>query len=210
MNEQLHEQGSQAWFEARAGKWTASRFADLIAVNKRTGEPLKSFDDAVWDVVVERLAGKPIEGADGFALRWGAEVEPFAREAYELHSGLIVATCGFIQHPTRPHAGGSPDGLIGSDGILELKCPKNSAIHLARFLEGVPDEYIPQCQGNLWVTGRQWCDFVSYDPRMPESHRLFVRRLERDEEMIERIETAVAVAETHAAALLERIQREAA
>ncbi|QEL64747.1 hypothetical protein OTERR_12710 [Oryzomicrobium terrae] len=208
MSEEL--QRTDAWHAERAGKFTGSRFVDVLARNKRTGEPLKAYHDLIWQVVVERMTGQAVEGPSGFALQWGQDVEPYAREAYELESGHVVVESGFIPHPTHPFAGCSPDGLIGEVGGLEMKCPKNSAIHLERFLNGVPEEYIPQIQGCMWVTGRQWWDFVSYDPRMPESHRLLLIRVERDEAFIQRLEEAVLQAESTAQELIEQITRKVA
>jgi predicted phage-related endonuclease len=200
------EQRTEEWFAKRAGKFTGSRFADLLARNKKTGAPLKAWHDLIWDVTVERLSGQAVEGPNGFALQWGKDVEPFAREAYELASGNLVTMIDFLEHPRHAYAGCSPDGLIGAEGGLEMKCPKNSAIHLQRFLDGVPEEYLPQIQGSLWVSGRQWWDFASYDPRMPESHRLFLARVERDEAMIAQIAQAAAEAEEMVEDLLRRLR----
>lgn len=193
MDEEL--QRTEEWALARAGKFTGSRFVDVLARNKRTGEPLKAYHDLIWEIVVERMTEKPVEGPSGYALQWGTDVEPFAREAYELETGLSVIESGFIVHPAYDFVGCSPDGLIDEDGGLEMKCPKSSPVHLERFLVGVPDEYAPQIQGCMWVTGRKWWDFVSYDPRMPESHRIFIRRVERDEEFITNLEKSVLEAE---------------
>lgn len=203
-------QRTPEWHEARAGKITGSRFVDVLARSKKTGEPLKAYHDLIWQIVVERITGKAVEGPVGFALQWGSDVEPYAREAYELETGNIVIESGFIVHPDYPFAGSSPDGLIGDDGGLEMKCPKNSAIHLERFIYGVPEEYVPQIQGNMWVTGRQWWDFVSYDPRMPESHLLFRKRVERDEKFIKELESAVLEAEEKAVALYNDLMRKVA
>lgn len=205
------EQGSPEWLAQRAGKFTGSRFVDLTARNKRKpDEKLKSFDDAVWDVVVERLTGQPQEGINSYSLQWGKDVEPYAREAYELATGSFVTQSGFIQHPAYAFAGCSPDGLIEDDGGLELKCPKDSAVHLERFLKGIPEEYVPQVQGSLWITGRQWWDFASYDPRMPPELRLFRVRIQRDESFIKHIESSVLEAEAEVAARIEELTRRAA
>ncbi len=204
------EQGSPEWLRQRAGKFTGSKFADLMARNKKTGAPLKAYEDLIWQVAVERLSGEPIEGPEGYALKWGKDVEPYARQAYELKTGAFVEECEFIQHPDYPFAGASLDGAIGSDGMLEMKCPKSSIIHLQRFIDGVPEEYIPQIQGGMWVTGRQWCDFVSYDPRMPESHRLLIIRVERDQAFIDRLQAAVIEANAAAETLIQTLQRKAA
>lgn len=194
----MSEQGSQEWLAERAGKWTGSKFVDVMAISERTGKPLKARSDAVWQVVVERMTGQAIEGPGGFALAWGHEVEQFARDAYELETGNVVQQVGFIEHQEFPFAGASPDGLIDDDGGLELKCPRDSRIHLDRFLSGVPAEYIPQIQGCMWVTGRQWWHFASYDPRMPESHRLLIIKVPRDEAVIAKIQAAVLAAEAEA------------
>ena len=165
-------QRTAQWHADRAGKWTGSKFVDVLARNKRTGEPTKAYTDLIWQIVVERMTGQAVEGPTGLALAWGTEVEPYAAEAYELETGNVITPAGFIQHPEFPFVGASPDGLVGEDGGLEMKCPKSSAVHLERFISGVPDEYRPQIQGCMWVTGRQWWSFVSFDPRMPESHRM--------------------------------------
>jgi hypothetical protein len=203
-------QRTDEWRQDRAGKFTGSIFADLIARHKKTGERLKSFSECVWAVVVERMSGKPTEGPSGFALQWGTDVEPYAREAYELETGSTVVEAGFIQHPTIDYAGCSPDGLIGADGGLEIKSPKSLRIHLERFLDGVPVEYMPQVQGCMWITGRQWWDFVSYHPDAPESHRLLVIRVMRDAKMIAEIESSVLEAETKVQELIETLMRKAA
>lgn len=203
----MSEQGSQEWLRERCGKWTASRFADLIAVSERTGKPLKCRADAIWQVVVERMTGQPSEGPAGFALQWGSEVEEFAREAFELETGKAVQQVGFLEHPQYPFAGASPDGLIGESEGLELKCPKDPAVHLARFLSGVPAEYIPQIQGGMWVTGFKRWNFASFDPRMPKSHQLLIIPVLRDEAMIARIESAVLAAESEADELQQRLER---
>ena len=203
----MSEQGSAEWLAERAGKWTGSKFADLMKADKRTGKPLKCRADAIWNVVVERMTGLPTEGPGGYALQWGTDVEGFAREAFELETGKVVQEVGFIEHPRFPFAGASPDGLIGDDEGLELKCPKSSSVHLERFLAGVPPEYWPQIQGCLWVTGRKLWHFGSFDPRMPPSHQLLIIPVPRDEEMIVCIEAAVLEAEEEAVALQQRLER---
>lgn len=203
-------QRTDEWRMDRAGKFTGSIFADLIARHKKTGERLKSFTDCIWNVAVERMSGKPTEGPTGFALQWGTDVEPYAREAYELETGNTVIESAFIQHPDIEYAGCSPDGLIDSDGGLEIKSPKNLRIHLERFIDGVPAEYMPQVQGCMWVTGRQWWDFVSYHPDAPESHRLLVIRVIRDEKMIAEIEASVIEAEARVLELIEVLNKKVA
>lgn len=200
-------QRTDKWFNDRCGRFTGSRFVDVLARNKKTGEPLEAYNKCVWQVVVERISGTPLEGPSGSALRWGTEVEPFARQAYELETGLSVVESEFIVHPKYPFTGCSPDGLVDADGGIEMKCPKDSIVHLQRFLTGVPDEHRPQCQGFLWVTGREWIDFVSFDPRQSPEFQLLKIRVNRNEKMINAIEKAVIQAEAEANALIERLKR---
>lgn len=188
-------QRTEEWFSDRAGKFTGSRFVDVLARAKKDGKPLKAFYDVVEQVVVERIYGQPVDGAEGAALRWGTDVEPFARAAYELETGNVVVESGFIQHPDLSHVGCSPDGLVGGDGGIEMKCPKNPAIHLKRFSAGMEEEHMPQVQGCMWVTGREWWDFVSYDPRAPEHLRIYIQRIERDEAFIANLAECVEEAE---------------
>lgn len=208
MNDDL--QRTETWHQERAGKWTGSKFVDVLARNKKTGEPLKAYHDLIWQVVVERMTGQPVEGPTGQALAWGTEVEPFALEAFELETGDVVTPAGFIVHPVYSFVGASPDGLIGEDGGLEIKSPKSSTVHLERFIKGVPDEYRAQIQGCMWVTGRKWWSFVSYDPRMPASHRLLHVKVPRDDAFIAQLESAVLGAEIAAQDLQEKLMRMAA
>lgn len=203
-------QRTDSWHADRAGKWTGSKFVDVLARNKKTGEKIKAYYDLIWQVVVERMTGKAVEGPSGLALAWGQEVEPYAAEAYELETGNVIVKTGFIKHPEFEFAGCSPDGLIGDDGGLEMKCPKDSKVHLERFISGVPDEYRPQVQGCMWVTGRAWWDFVSYDPRMPESHRFLRIRVLRDDAFIANLQAAVLEAEAEAQELHAKLLRIAA
>lgn len=203
----MADQRSPEWFAARAGKITGSKFADAVARNKKTGEPLKAFYDLAWQLVVERMTGAPIEGPSGYALQWGTDVEPAAREAYELYTGNSVEESDFIVHPKYDFAGCSPDGIVnGGQKGLEMKCPKDSRIHLDRFITGVPDEYVPQIQGGMWVTGMDEWDFVSYDPRMPISHSLLVITVKRDDDYIKKLEESILAVESLANELMKEIQ----
>lgn len=187
------EQGSPEWLAARAGKVTASRIPDVLAKLKGNGEAAARRDYRV-QIATEILTGQPAEA--GFVsadMRWGTEQEPFAREAYEAQTGLRVDTVGFVLHPTITRAGASPDGLVGWDGmgapagIVQFKCPK-SATHLGYIIAGVvPTDYQPQMLWEMAVTGAPWCDFVSFDPRMPEHLRLFIRRFHLDPVELTRI-----------------------
>ena len=204
------EQRNAEWHQARAGKFTGSKFVDLLARNKKTGKPLKAYDDLIWKIVCERFSGVVDDGPDGYALRWGREVEPFAIEAYELQTGGIVKTTGFIKHSTYDFVGVSPDGLVDEDGGLEIKCPKSLSVHLQRFMDGMPEEHVPQVQSCMWGTGRKWWDFASYHPHAPESHRLLIIRNYRDDEYIANMERETLIAEQLVQELTEKLQRAAA
>lgn len=201
----MSEQRTPEWFAKRCGKFTGSRFAAVIARNKTTGKPLKSYSDLIWQLVVERLTGICEDGVDSYSMRWGREVEDSARQEYELLMGVDVDQVDFIDHPALPYVGCSPDGLVGASGGVEFKCPKDSAIHLARFIDGIGEEFIPQVQGCMWATGRAWWDWCSYDPRMPESLRLLRIRIERDQDYIDRLEAATIEAEVKVKELVEHL-----
>lgn len=185
------EQGSAAWFEQRRGKATASKIADIIATTK--SGPSASRKNYLAQLVVERLTGTVEESYTNAAMQWGKDKEPEARAAYAfLHAdGVSVGEAEFTDHPSIAMAGASPDGVVGWDGLLEIKCP-NSATHIETLLGGKIDgKYITQMQWQMSCTGRAWCDFVSYDPRMPEHLAIWVKRVPRDEAMISELEGAV-------------------
>jgi len=177
------------WYAARLGKATASRFKDAIAALK-SGAPAQAQRDYLTELVVERLTQAPTQRYTTAAMTWGTEQEPAARAAYERVTGRIVEETGFVCHDTLL-AGCSPDGLVDWDGLIEIKCPFNTANHIETLLNGMPAEHIPQVQGQMWITGREWCDFVSYDPRMPEALQLHVQRIQRDEAFIADLERRV-------------------
>lgn len=180
------EQRTDEWFSARLGKVTASRIADVCARTKTGwGAGRKNY---MAELIVERLTGKRNEGFTNAAMQWGTDQEPEARNAYEFYRNAEVIETGFIPHPSIAETGASPDGLVGADGLVEIKCP-NTATHL-ETLDGatLPEKYFFQIQWQLVCTGRQWCDFVSYDPRLPESMRLFVERVKREDTVIAAIE----------------------
>jgi len=178
------------WYAARLGKATASRFKDAIAALK-SGAPAQAQRDYLTELVVERLTQQPIQRFQNAAMTWGTEQEPAARAAYERITGRIVEETGFVAHDTLM-AGCSPDGLVDWDGLIEIKCPWNTANHIETLLNGMPADHIPQVQGQMWVTGREWCDFVSYDPRMPEALQLHVQRIQRDPSFIADLERRVS------------------
>jgi putative phage-type endonuclease len=183
------EQGSPEWFAQRLGKVTASRVADVIAKTK-TGYST-SRENYMAQLVCERMTGVVAESYTNSAMQWGTETEPLARAAYEAHTDVLVDEVAMIQHPTIEAAGASPDGLVGDDGQLEIKCP-NTATHIDTLLsQTVPGKYVTQMQWQMACTGRQWCDFVSYDCRMPEGLQLFVKRVYRDDDFIKTLEIEV-------------------
>lgn len=182
-------QGTDAWLSARAGKATGSRAKDILAKIK-TGEAATRRKYRT-QLVTERLTGKPQEsGFINDAMKWGTDQEPHARRAYEAHTGYIVTEAGFI-YLEDVMTGCSVDGLVEDDGMAEYKCP-NSDTHVDWIEAGVlPSEHKPQILHNFWVTGRQWCDFASFDPRLPENLQLFVVRYDRIEDEIKAYESEV-------------------
>lgn len=185
-------QGSPEWFAARAGKATASRIADIIAKTK--SGPSASRKNYAAQLVCERLTGTVEETFTSKEMAWGTEKEPEARAAYAFlyADGQEVTTAGFVDHPTIAMAGASPDGFVGTDGLIEVKCP-NSATHIETLLgKSVPGKYVTQMQWQMACTGRAWCDFISYDPRLPDHLQLFVQRVPRDPKFIIELETEVS------------------
>ena len=190
MNTAELTQGSDEWLVARLGNATASRIADVIAKTK-TGWGASRANYAA-ELVAERLTGASAERFTNAAMAWGTEKEPDARAAYEFYTGETVELVGFVQHSKIRNTGASPDGLVGERGLVEIKCP-NTATHIETLLSGaVSAKYVTQMQWQMACTGRAWCDFVSYDPRLPESMSLFVKRVERDSDMIAMLEKEVA------------------
>ena len=182
------EQGTPEWHQLRLGKVTASRVSDVLAKIK-TGESA-SRKNYRAELVVQRLTGLPSESFTNAAMEWGTATEPMARIAYEITKEVLVEQVGFIEHPTIAMFGCSPDGLV-HDGMIEIKCP-NSATHIEYLTDNkAPAKYINQMQCQMAVTGRKWCDFVSFDPRLPEDLQLFVVRVERDQKYIDSMEVEV-------------------
>lgn len=183
------EQGSADWFAIRCGKVTASRVADVVAKTKSGPSALRA--NYAAQLIAERLTGTVAESYSNAAMAWGTEQEPEARLAYEFRTDAEVEQVAFVLHPTIEMSGASPDGLIGTDGLLEIKCP-NTATHIETLRgQSIPGKYETQMLWQMACTGRQWCDFVSFDPRMPEEMRLFVQRLPRDDARIADLEAEV-------------------
>lgn len=185
------EQGTELWHQARRGHITASNVTDVMAKGK-DGKESSTRRKYLMRIVAERESNQAQESSfTSAALEWGKETETFARIAYEVSRETFVETTGFWLHPTIQWLGASPDGLVANDGLVEIKCP-NTTTHLEYILAGkAPAEYMKQMQCQLWVTGRAWCDFISFDPRVRKSKQLFVVRVERDEKVIAEMEQAV-------------------
>ena len=185
------QQQTNEWFTARSGKFTASRFADLLTKPRTKGEVSKTRQSCILDVVTERLTGKYEESFSSDDMRNGHIYEPLARNAYEVSTGNFVTEVGFIQHKNGLLCGASPDGLIGLDGGIEAKCPKAKTHMGYLLLTEAPKIYTPQIQGGLWITEREWWDFISFNPNFPPQYQLKIIRVYRDEELIKTIETEV-------------------
>lgn len=182
-------QGSPEWFDIRRGKVTASRVPDVVARTK-TGWGASRVN-YMAELIAERLTGETAQAYSNAAMQWGNDTEPQARAAYEFRHDCDVIPVGFVPHPIIAETGASPDGLVGDAGLIEIKCP-NTATHIDTLMgQAAPSKYIIQMQWQMACTGRHWCDFVSFDPRMPESMRLFVQRIKRDEGEIMSLEKEV-------------------
>lgn len=182
-------QGTEEWHQARLGKVTASRVADVVAKTK-TGYSA-SRATYMGQLIVERLTGVPTDGFTNEAMEWGTATEPDARAAYEFLTDAEVTEIAFVPHPSIAETGASPDGLVGDEGLLEIKCPK-SHTHIETLRgQKVPAKYLTQMYWQMACTGRQWCDFVSYDPRLPQSMALYIERVKRDDDRIAELEAEV-------------------
>lgn len=183
-------QGSPEWFALRVGRVTASRVADVIAKTKSGYSASRA--TYMGELIAERLTGVPASSYSNAAMAWGTATEPLAREAYQAQTFDDVVEVGFVIHPTIPQSGASPDGYVGEEGLIEIKCP-NTATHIDTLLSGkVPAKYETQMLWQMACTGRAGCDFVSFDPRLPENMQLFVKRLARDDDRIAELEKEVA------------------
>jgi len=186
---EMIEQRSDQWFAARIGKVTASRVADVLAKTKSGYSA--SRDNYMAQLVCERLTGQREEFFTSAAMQHGTDTEPLARAAYESLKDVLVDEVGFVPHPSIIMAGASPDGLVGDNGLLEIKCP-NTATHIETLLsQTVPGKYNTQMQFQMACTDREWCDFVSFDNRLPEELQLFVKRVPRDNMYIRLMEDEI-------------------
>jgi putative phage-type endonuclease len=193
------EQGTGPWLQTRVGRITSSRMADVMTRPKLTknGTTRGGITELAGrrtyraELVCERLTGVPSEHHVTRPMQWGIDNEPFARTAYEVGEDVMVDTVGFVLHPTMDFCGASPDGIVGKDGCLEIKCPTSENFLDWRDFGGVPEEHIPQMQWVMACCEREWCDFVAFDPRMPQGLRFLVRRMYRDEKRIAEMEFEV-------------------
>lgn len=177
------DQRTPEWLAARLGKVTASRVADVMAKTK-SGHSA-SRQNYMAQLICERLTGKQAESFSSAAMQRGTELEPIARSEYEIRNDVMVFETGLVIHPDIEHFGASPDGLVGDVGLVEIKCP-NTWTHLETLKTGQPKrEYFTQMQAQMACTGREWCDFVSFDDRLPDDLAYFQTRIERDEKFIE-------------------------
>ena len=201
----MEAQRSEAWFQARAGRITASRMCDVMAFSAvgdgvyksgprkgqpRIAEPLKARTDYVKQLTAERITGHAKAEVKASALDWGKQWEPVAWQQYEERTGLIVTAAPFVVHPQYDFIGASADAFIGDDGGGESKCPFDQEVHLATLIDGLPSEHIEQIQGCMWVTCRQWWDFISFHPAFPGDLCLYIQRVKRDDAYIAQLESA--------------------
>ena len=183
----MHEQGSEEWLRERAGKITASMLVNVLMDKKNAG-----YQNYLAQLVCERLTGEPVESYTSPAMQNGKDTEARARAFYELETGNTVAEVGFVPHPGIPNSGASPDGLIGLDGGLELKCPQ-PAKHIKNLMGGDIDRpYVLQMQWNMECSGREWWDYASFCPVFPPELQIIIRRVPRDQAMIDEVRSAVS------------------
>ena len=200
------EQRSPDWFAVRCGRFTGSRFGDLMARTK--SGPSATRRALLAALAVERLTGSTVETFSNAAMQRGQDLEDEARDAYAFLRDVTVRQMAFIVHPRIECAGVSPDGLVGSDGMVEIKCPANMGKHLDALRNGAHAvEYKWQIQGQLWVCERQWCDATSYDPRYPDELQVAITRVERDEAAIRELEAAVIEADAEVAAMVAELNK---
>jgi len=199
------EQGTPEWLQARCGLVTASKISDVMSKG-RGSSPSATRATYMGQLIAERLTGNPTAGFTNSSMDWGSETEPQARAEYTMRTGNMVDEVGFVPHPTLAKAGASPDGLVALDGLVEIKCP-NTATHITSLLGGsIKNGYRLQMQWQMACTGRKWCDFVSFDPRMPDDMAYHCKRIERDNAEITAITTAVSTFDAELEALIKNLK----
>ena len=178
------EQGSAEWLEMRLGKITASKMKDVMT-NGRGSSPSKTSESYMMELIAEKLTGESKPFFENDAMRWGTETEPQARSMFELREGLDVQEVAFIEEGE--HLGVSPDGLIGEDGLIEIKCPTTTTQIKRALSDNYAADYKDQIQMQLWISGRKYCYFLSFDPRLDCDAGYLLQKVERDEEHIEKM-----------------------
>lgn len=182
-------QGTDEWRMARAGSLGASQLHEALAKTKTGWGASRA--NLMATLIVEQLTGRPQDGFQSAAMLHGIETEPEARDAYSFYQNADVIQVGLVRHPSIGGTHASPDGLVGSDGLVEIKCPQPAA-HLETLLtQTMPNKYVLQALWQMACCDRSWCDLVSYSPAFPESMRLFVKRIERDPAKIAELEGEV-------------------
>lgn len=220
-------QGTDEWRQDRAGKITASRFADAIAMTEekvaqkadaKTGRqkgdiiparPLACRTKYMYQLAFERVSGSPVHEISARSLQYGKDSEAFARNMYELITGAFVDLAGFVIHADHSFIGCSVDGLVNDDGMTEIKCPHDESVHVQTLIEGVPEDHIPQIQGCLFVTGRQWCDFISFDPRQAPHLQIYIQRIHRDDIYIQKLKSGLLDFEKELQAVVNKLEAKA-
>tara|TARA_R100000654_G_scaffold58857_1_gene85554 strand:- start:426 stop:1040 length:615 start_codon:yes stop_codon:yes gene_type:complete len=183
------KQGTPEWFDSRVGCCTASRCYDAIAKTKSGWSA--SRERYMDELITERLIGRAQDHFISADMMWGIEQEPLARAAYEFENNVTVQEVGSIPHPVIEWSSASPDGLVGDDGLIEIKCPKTTTM-VSTVLSGqIPKNYVTQMTWQLACTQRKWCDFVMFDPRLPPANQIWIQRYEPEEDVITQIEEDV-------------------
>lgn len=191
---------------SRVGRITGSRMKDVLAKSKRDGKSLQAREDYMAQLVLERLTGQAHGIPMTVAMQWGVDTEAYALAAYEAHTGELLDTCPFTLVDGCGFVGASPDALVGSDGLLEAKCPYQPIVHMRTWLDGMPADHMPQLQSELWCTGRQWVDYVSFDPRMPPHLRLYIQRIPRDDDYIKMLHEECSAFNREIDAMVEKLK----
>lgn len=199
------EQKTEEWLQARTGVITASMFEAVIGKQK-SNKYYAAREAYLYDIAIERITGEYKEQVSAKSLSHGIKFEPEARSRYELEKGVLVKEHGFILHPEYDFIGCSPDGLIGDDGGIEIKCPIDKKIHLDTLKNGIPNKNKAQVQGNIWINQREWWDFVSYNPSFPPELQLYIERIEPDEEYIKNLEEEIIKFEGEVVQMVEELQ----
>ncbi len=182
----ISPQQSEQWFKDRLGKVTASRLNDVVS-RLKNGDESSARANYKSQLICERLTGQIKDQFSTQDMRWGAECEAFARSSYEVEKGTIIEQIGFVPHPSIEMCGASPDGIV-CDGTIEIKCLTTKNHIDVLLTQKVPDEFINQIQWQMACTNKNWCDFVAFDPRLPEPLQMFIQRIERDNDKIKQLE----------------------